>query len=217
MTIKRLSLFLAIILLFSNANAQRRVFSIDSLNVIYDLEVSGQIRIGNNDITTFLETNVSGNRLDGGTGIEDSTITTAKLTSATLSYIDAAGGGTISNNADDETTYENGSSQIAVKERALLYALVDTLTASDTTPSVDGYVHFITANAIATTITNFDDPPGTGYTKICQVQIGDDYTKIADNTNIDCNGIALAPLTGDILELRYTGSKWFCKFIFINW
>ena len=197
-------------------HAQRRVFTIDSLNVVYDIEVSGQIRIGNNDITNFLETNVSSNQLQG-TGIADSTITTAKMTQATLDYINAAGGGTITNAPDDVTTFANGSSQIAVKENALLYGLVDTLTAGDTTPSVTGYVHFITANTGLTTITNFDNPPGTGYTKICQLQVGDDSTRIANNSNIDCQGIDLRPMSGDILELRYSGSKWHCKFKFIDW
>lgn len=90
-----------------------------------------------------------------------------------------------------------------------------TFTDQDDTPSIAGGDHFKTANTIATTITNFDDPAAGGHR--FTLLFGDALTTIQANANIDLMG----PLTGvpddddfgtsavgDIMEFLYDGSKW---------
>lgn len=83
-----------------------------------------------------------------------------------------------------------------------------TLTPDDTTPSVAGITHALTANTVATTITNFDDPAAGGQELI--IVFGDANTTIADNANINLQGGLLqGPMALlDTFHLVYDGTQW---------
>ena len=94
---------------------------------------------------------------------------------------------------------------------------ISTFTSTDATPAISGGTHFLTANASATTITDFDShPSGASYRKIIYIHVNDDNTTIDHNSNLDCGGIDLAPKTGDILMVYWNATKWQCKFVYIE-
>lgn len=88
---------------------------------------------------------------------------------------------------------------------------IPTLPVNDTTPdlSTNASVAYYTANTIATTITNFDNPV---HAQIIIIIAGDSNTTIADNSNIILAGSANWTMgTDDTLTLLYTtgGSAWY--------
>ena len=85
---------------------------------------------------------------------------------------------------------------------------LNTFTANDATPSVATGRFFITANTIATTITDFDGTLGNGHH--ITIYINDAYTTIShDATKIDMpGGINQTFTAGDIVELLSISGVW---------
>lgn len=84
-----------------------------------------------------------------------------------------------------------------------------TATASDATPSVRGANVLVTANAVATTITDLDD----GYEgQVVTVQIADANTTVDfTGTNLKGNaGHDWSPASGDAMVCTRRGSSWYC-------
>ncbi len=99
-------------------------------------------------------------------------------------------------------------SDLATRLDALLETSVITaFTASDATPSISGGSLFSVPAAV--TITNFDDPPGTG-TKLIEIIASVAAVKIAhDATKIKLVGetdVTLGP--DDSITFRYNGTVW---------
>ncbi len=86
-------------------------------------------------------------------------------------------------------------------------SVITAFTSADATPSISGG-HLFSVPA-AVTITNFDDPPGTG-TKLIEIIASVAAVKIAhDATKIKLVGESLAELnTDDSIMFRYDGTKW---------
>lgn len=99
-------------------------------------------------------------------------------------------------------------SDLAARLDSLLETSVITaFTSSDATPSISGG-HLFSVPA-AVTITNFDDPPGTG-TKLIEIIASVAAVKIAhDASKIKLVGETLVTLgPDDSITFRYTGSVW---------
>lgn len=84
-----------------------------------------------------------------------------------------------------------------------------TFTDQDTTPTVsnrDGF--YLTANTLATTITDFDDGEGG---QIINIHFNDALTTIADNANIRLNGNVnlVTPAVDSTLTLQLRGTVWY--------
>lgn len=79
----------------------------------------------------------------------------------------------------------------------------------DATPSVAEGTYFVTANTVATTVTDFDDPTSG---QIIIVEIGDalttiDFTASGLKGNV---GVDWSPTTGDHMTCVYNGTDWLC-------
>lgn len=82
----------------------------------------------------------------------DSTISQQKLTTALINYINAAGGGSITNHADDVTIQENADSTLSVKDLGVTYAKLN----SDVTDKIiyAGDVRLFGADVSGDSVTN---------------------------------------------------------------
>jgi len=124
----------------------------------------------------------------------DSLITLAKISHTLKDYIDASGGGTITNFPDDETIKEKGSHELYAVPATVPVAFA----AGDSLPSVaDTTAHsFKTANTAATTIRGF---PGAINGRRFNLLFGDDSTTVADNDSLALPGdLELQFNSGDI-------------------
>ena len=82
-----------------------------------------------------------------------------------------------------------------------------TLTPNSATPSISNRSVFLTANTLATAITGFSNLPAASYRKLFYIEIGDDLTTFTDSGTLDCGGLNLGPLTGDILVGFWNGTN----------
>ena len=90
------------------------------------------------------------------------------------------------------------------------------LTPNSTTPSISNRSVFLTANTLATAITGFSNLPAASYRKLFYIEIGDDLTTYTHSANLDCGGLNLGPLTGDILVGFWNGTNTTIKFWYIQ-
>ena len=117
------------------------------------------------------------------------------------------------NGEGDEPTFrssvERAFGEIELLEVPVILPRV-TIADQDATPTVDGYAYLVTANTVATTITDFDD--GVVGQEIV-VEIGDanttvDFTAsgLKGNTGVDWT-----PGSGDFMRCIYNGTEWLCS------
>ena len=200
--------FLLILAALSEAKPRSRVGrllvydGIEADSITVELVSTDTVIIATVDVTSFFGF-LSSNQLNGGTGIQDSTITGAQLTTAVHNLINAAGGGTITNNEDDYTIKENGSNQLYVDN---MWGAIDTLAAS-ATPDISGSQVFVATSA--QTITNFTNSPNATTYKTIKIQVAVAGLTVTNGTLACEGGINLAPESGDIVTAEWQGSEWY--------
>jgi hypothetical protein len=139
------------------------------------------------------------------------TVGTATPTNSASLYIASAATEATNNYAlwiDSGTARFDGDVQVS---GALSVGSQQTLTADSTTPSVAAGSHWISANTVSTTISNFTN--GTNG-QIIYVEVNDANT-ILDCTasNLSCGGTDITPAAGDLFSFIYDGTNW----NLINW
>jgi len=179
------------------------------LKVIVDnqsLEInSDTIGVKNNGIGS----NEMGDNSVGSAEITDGEILWDDLATSTQNTINVAGGGTVTNNVDDVSTKENGSSQIYIYNT--YGAGYDTLTAS-ATPSIATSMCFKVLTA--DTLTNFTGNPGAGIPKRVTLSILCSNFRVQEGNILTglSTGDYLAPDSLDILEVFWDGQSYNCYF-----
>ena len=114
---------------------------------------------------------------------------------------------TVTNN-NRRTVTEVNNVTIVQDVKTIQVASMNTFSDGDEIPSVLGGKYLKTANTSSTTITDFDDPPASGYHIV--VLFYDNCTTIQHGSDIDMpNGVDQTFATGDVMEFLWNGTKWF--------
>ena len=115
----------------------------------------------------------------------------------------------MSTNGDTGTTVSVADGVITISDSSSATATpFVTFTDQDATPDVSASKKFLTANTVATTITNFDGVTTDGYEIL--ILFKDDLTDVAHSANIDMPGeVSRSFETNDMAVFTYYDGVWY--------